>query len=106
MAYFDRYNNFKINGGMKSIPGLIIPVIDSDKYIVFELGKTRLDNISNMYYNSPYYNWLILIANPEFGGLEFFIPDQSIIRIPFPFESAIGRYITAVDTYKSYYGDK
>jgi hypothetical protein len=24
-----------------------------------------------MYYNNPYGGWLIMLANPEFGGLEF-----------------------------------
>jgi hypothetical protein len=37
-----------------------------------------------MYYNNPYGGWLIMLANPEFGGLEFNIPNQTVIRIPFP----------------------
>ena len=106
MAYFDRYNNFRVNAEMKPIPGLQIPVSDSDKYVLYKLGETRLDKMSNLYYNSPYYNWLILLANPEFGGLEFLIPDRTIIRVPFSFESAINRYLASVYTYKSYYGDK
>jgi len=106
MAYFDRYNNFRVNGAMKPIPGLILPPLSSDKQIIYELGKSRLDIISNQYYNSPYYGWLILLANQEFGGLEFNIKDQSILTIPFPFESAIERYITSINTYKSLYGEQ
>jgi hypothetical protein len=43
-------------------------------------------------------------ANPQFGGLEFLIPDQTIIVVPFPFEDAISRYIQLVNDYKLLYG--
>jgi hypothetical protein len=90
---------------MSTIPGITIPNLSGDKRILYKLGQTRLDKVSNDYYNAPYYGWLILLANPEFGGLEFTIPDQSILRIPFPFESAINSYITQVNSYKSLYGN-
>ena len=102
--YFDRYNNFRYNGGMKPIPGLFLTPSNSDKSVIYKLGETRLDKLSNSYYNSPYYGWLIMLANPEYGGLEFLIPDQAIIKIPFPFETAIASYIQAVNKYKSLYG--
>jgi hypothetical protein len=105
MRYFDRYNNFRFNGGMRPIPRLDLPKQSSDKSIIYRLGDTRLDKLSNSYYNTPYCGWLIMLANPEFGGLEFNIPDQSIIRIPFPFESAIARYTQAINKYNSLYGE-
>jgi hypothetical protein len=46
-----------------------------------------------------------MLANPEYGGLEFNIPDMTLIRIPFPFESAVTRYITAVTIHKTLYGE-
>lgn len=102
--YFDRYSNFRFNSKMRPVPGLKIPEQGSDKLVIYKLGETRLDKLSNSYYNSPYYGWLIMLANPQYGGLEFMIPDQSPIRIPFPFESAINRYTTAVNRYNSLYG--
>ena len=45
-----------------------------------------------------------MLANPQFGGLEFNIPDQSVIRVPFPFESGIDRYILEVNKYNALYG--
>lgn len=102
--YIDRYSNFRFNGGMKPVPGITIPESSSDKVILYKLGDTRLDKISNLYYNSPYYGWLIMLANPQYGGLEFIIPDQSLIRIPFPFESAITRYTQAINRYNGLYG--
>ncbi len=103
-AYYDRYQNFRTNGSMSPIPGLSLGVYSTDISVVYKLGKTRLDILSNTYYNTPYCGWLIMLANQQYGGLEFYIPDQSMIVIPYPFESAIDRYITAVNTYNSLYG--
>lgn len=103
--YYDRYEDFRSNDTIKPIPGLYLPATSSDKNVVYKLGQTRLDKLSNTYYNSPYYGWLIMSANPQYGGLEFLIPDQSIITIPFPFEAAINRYIIEVNKYKSLYGE-
>lgn len=102
--YYDRYSQFRVNNDIKPLPGINIPEQTSDKRIIYKLGETRLDKISNLYYNNPLFGWLIMQANPEFGGLEFNIPDQAIIRIPFPFESAINRYTNEVNKYKLLYG--
>ena len=102
--YYDRYKNFRVNNSMKPIPGLILPSSSGDKTIVYKLGETRLDKVSDSYYNTPYYGWLIMLANPEYGGLEFNIPDQALLRVPFPFENAINSYITQVNQYNMLYG--
>lgn len=103
--YFDRYNKFRVNGEIKPIPGITIPESDSDKNAVYKQGVSRLDKLSNRYYNNPYSGWLILAANPEYGGLEFNIPDMTSIRIPFPFDSAIARYNAQVLNHKLLYGE-
>src|SRR5690348_4938130 len=104
-GYFDRYEEFRENGKMRPVPGINIDETDSDKQVLYKLGETRLDKLSNTYYNTPYCGWLIMLANPQYGGLEFTIPDLSIIRIPFPFETAINRYIKAINKYKALYGE-
>ena len=103
--YFDRYSKFKSNGNMKPIPGIIIPEDVADKNAVYKQGVTRLDKLSDMYYNNPYSGWLILQANPEYGGLEFNIPDMTSLRIPFPFDSAISRFVAQVLKHKLLYGE-
>lgn len=102
--YYDRYEDFRYNGQLKPMPGIYIKQAANDKTVLYKLGETRLDKLSNTYYNSPLFNWLIMAANPQFGGLEFLIPDQSIIIVPFPFESAINRYVSAVNNYNILYG--
>ena len=103
--YFDRYNAFRVNADMKPVPGKTIPVSSEDKNMVYKHGVTRLDKLSQLYYNNPYSGWLIMLANPQFGGLEFNIPNMTLIRIPFPFESAIGRYNTQITNHKNLYGE-
>lgn len=102
--YFDRYEEFKENGNVKPIPGIVINNKPTDKQIVYKLGKTRLDKLSQEYYGNPYHGWLILLANPQFGGLEFNIPNREVIRVPFPFTSAIERYYSAVNLHINLYG--
>jgi len=92
--YYDRYNQFRIDGDMKPIPGLTLPIGSSDKVILYRQGETRLDKLSNKYYNNPYSGWLIMLANPQFGGLEFNIPNETYLRLPYPFDSGILRYIS------------
>ena len=102
--YYDRYKSFRINSEVEPLPGILIPQSRSDKTIVYKKVESRLDIISNDYYNNPYSGWLIMQANPQYGGLEFNIPDGSAIRVPYPFNEAVGRYITQVSIYKQLYG--
>ena len=103
--YVDRYEDFRDDGKMKPIPGIKIPVFSTDKNVVYKIGETRLDILSQKYYNNPYHGWLILLANPQYGGLEFSIKNREILRIPFPFNSAIERYLNGVENYKLLYGE-
>lgn len=101
--YIDRYEEFRFNDKIKPMPGLYLTPQPNDKSVLFKLGETRLDKLSNTYYNSPYFGWLIMSANPQYGGLEFLIPDQSLVVVPFPFEDAINRYIQLVNNYNLLY---
>tara|TARA_R110000868_G_scaffold176916_2_gene414904 strand:+ start:2099 stop:2416 length:318 start_codon:yes stop_codon:yes gene_type:complete len=103
-TYFDRYKEFRTNGSVKPIPGISIPILGSDKQVIYKLGDTRLDKVSQQYYNNPYHGFLIMLANPQYGGMEFDIKDRDIIRVPFPYNSAIERYVNAVEEYKRLYG--
>jgi hypothetical protein len=104
-SYYDRYGSFRTNNEVKPLPGITIPVVATDKYAIYKQGISRLDKLSLLYYNNPYSGWLIMLANPEFGGLEFNIPDMTSIRVPFPFDSAVSRYITQVSNNITLYGE-
>ena len=67
------------------MPFIKIPKNKSDKYIEWNSNTNRLDILSEKYYGSPFYDFFILYANPEFLS-EWDIPNNTIIRIPFPLD--------------------
>ena len=59
---YDRYNKLRINGTVKEVPFIKIPVRSTDYYTNYIAGKTRLDILSFEYYNDPNYGWLIMLS--------------------------------------------
>jgi len=102
--YFDRYQFFIENGNFKIVPGLQLEVKGTDRYILFRSNKDRLDKLSQEYYGSPTFGWLIMVANPTITGTEFEIPDNTYLRIPYPLVTSLQDYKRAVDLYNLYYG--
>ena len=102
--YYDRYKYFKDNGKIACTPLILISERSTDKFIVYKLAETRLDKVSEAYYGTPYYNWLIMNANPQYGGIEFNIEDGDVIRVPFPFRNVIQEFETSTQTYINQYG--
>jgi hypothetical protein len=98
-GYFDRYEQFRANGEVKPMPGIFLEPKQGDKQILYKLGKTRLDKVSQTYYNNPFHGWLILAANPQYGGLEFNIPDETVLTIPFPLNKSLEMYQSEVNKY-------
>ena len=68
--YYNRYSTFLINGDQTVVPYVSVPNKTSDKTYIYKVGKSRLDKVSQEFYGTPYFGWLILQANPQFGGLE------------------------------------
>ncbi len=104
MKYYNRYNTFLINGVQTTVPFVKIPPKTTDKVYIYKIGKSRLDKISQEIYSTPYFGWLILQANPQFGGLENNITDGAILTVPFPLESSLLDYKNQLDNYFYYYG--
>lgn len=103
--YFDRYQYFSDEGTFVMVPGVDITIKSTDKYIQYRRNRDRLDKFSQEYYDSPLFGWLILQANPLAGSIEFLIPDNFMMRIPFPLIPSLQDYKKAVDLYKMYYGE-
>jgi hypothetical protein len=104
LQYYNRYNGFLINGSQTTVPYVDIPSKPSDKSFIYKIGRSRMDKISQQFYGTPFFGWLIMAANPEFGGLEFNIPDSSILTIPYPLLSSLQDYRAALDNHFFYYG--
>lgn len=99
---YDRYNSFRMNGDILLTPFIPIPEKESDVYEIYEKGKTRLDLLSYQYYKDPDYAWLILQANPQYGSIEFMIPDKALLRIPYPLNVTITQYEGDIEKYKQF----
>jgi len=102
--YYDRYQKFKVNGSYKPLPFIKLDTKPTDKTVVYRYQFSRLDKLSQIYYDNPYHGWLILLANPQYGGVEENIPDDEIIVVPFPFRDSLQEYIDKVEEYKTLYG--
>ena len=99
---FDRYSQFRIGGEVGIITFGEIPTKSSDIKIIFKKGEMRLDQISYQYYNSPDFGWLIMQANPKYGSLEYNIPDNVELRIPFPLDVTLTDYQKSIENYYKY----
>lgn len=104
--YLDRYQYFIEDGNFRIVPGIEIPIKGTDRYIQFKKGKDRLDKMSQEYYGTPTFGWLILLANPLGGSIEFEIPDNFYLRVPFPLVTSLQDYKRGVELYNLYYGEK
>ncbi len=102
--YYNRYNNFIINGEQTVVPYINLPSKTTDKRYIYKVGQSRLDKISQQYYDSPTFGWLIMLANPIYGGQEWQIPDGSILTIPFPLVASLQDYNNALNNHFFYYG--
>lgn len=104
MAYnFDRYSQFRKTDIMGVVPFGVIPEKSTDIKIIFNRGEMRLDQISHQYYDSSDFAWLIMQANPQYGSLEFNIPDKVELRIPYPLDISLSDYQKSIETYNKYY---
>ena len=85
---YNRYEIFKNQDGTTDqLPFVKLPVNPTDKYEKWILGFSRLDKVAAKYYGSEFFDFLIMLANPEYIS-EFDIDDDVLIRIPFPLEKA------------------
>lgn len=83
---YDRYEILKNSDGtIDMLPFVKISESPSDLSEVWVLGRSRLDKIALKYYNNPFYDFFILLANPQYVD-QFDIPDGALIRIPFPID--------------------
>ena len=104
LQYYNRYSDFLINGEQTVVPFIPLPAKSSDKSHIYIVGQSRMDKISQQYFGSPFFGWLIMQANPEFGGLEQNIPDGSLLTIPFPLVASLQDYKNELNNHFFYYG--
>lgn len=85
---FQFYKPLKVNDSLLDMPPVKISMRKTDKYITYQKDKVRLDFIAGEIYKDETLWRLIMWANPEYF-LEFDIPDNAVIRIPYPLNDVL-----------------
>jgi hypothetical protein len=101
---YNRYADFILNGQQTVVPYITLPPKTSDRRYIYKVGMSRMDKVSQQYYGTPTFGWLILLANPQYGGQEWNIPDGSILTIPYPLVTSLQDYRTELNNHFFYYG--
>jgi hypothetical protein len=101
---YHRYNEFIVDGQQTVVTYVTLPTKSTDKQYIYVVGQSRMDKVSQQYYGTPTFGWLILMANPIYGGNEFDIPDGSILTIPFPLVASLQDYKAQLNNHFFYYG--
>ena len=104
-GYYNRYRKLNNDDTIISPPFVKLDDKSTDTMIIYDIRKTRLDKVSQEYYGVPYYSWLILMANPEYGGLEWNIKDGQAVRIPLPLDATLREYERKLIQRLDYYGN-
>ena len=63
-----------------------------------------LDLEAYEFYKTPYFGWLIQMANPQYGSMETNIEDGAVLIIPYPLIASLQDYKNALDNQFFYYG--
>lgn len=70
---------------LENMPPIEIEKRSTDKKVLYNKNTNRLDRMAGEYYEDESLWKLILWANPEYD-IEFDIPDNTVLRIPWPKE--------------------
>ena len=89
---YNRYERVTHNGTFDPVPFVKIPLKETDYYEIYKKNYTRLDILSYNYYGDPNFAWLILQANPDLPSMEGEIPNNTLIRIPYPLDLTLKQY--------------
>jgi len=68
---------------LENMPPIEIDQRDTDKKIIYNKNTTRIDRIAGDIYEDETLGRIIMWANPEYD-YEYDIPDNTVIRVPFP----------------------
>jgi hypothetical protein len=95
------FHQYLRNGDKQlNMPPITISKRQSDKRIVYDKKRNRLDRIAGDYYQDEASWRLILWANPDYS-IEFDIPDRTVIRIPFPLQDVEQEIVQQINRKKN-----
>ena len=100
MAYI--FNDLLTTAGSSTLddmPPISIDLRTTDKKVLYNKNLTRLDRLAGDIYDDETLWKIILWANPDYD-CEFDIPDNTVIRIPFPIRDVLSDVTSKILTTK------
>lgn len=85
---FNFYSLLKNADKLKDMPAVQIKHRATDRSVVYNKQLNRLDTIAGDIYKDETYWRLILWANEQYF-MEFDIPDNTVIRVPWPLQDVV-----------------
>lgn len=92
---FDFYKYLIQGDVMSNMPPIRFKDRVSDKYVIYNSQTNRLDTIAGEIYGDETLWRLILWSNEQYF-IEFDIPDNTVIRVPYPLQDVLNEYSTKV----------
>lgn len=96
------FNTLLINSGqglLDSMPPIDVDFRTTDKKVIYNKNLTRLDRLAGDIYEDETLWKIILWANPDYE-CEYDIPDDTIIRIPWPKNDVLSEISSKIITRK------
>lgn len=92
---YNFYSLLKDNDKLRDMPPLKIDKRDTDKSVTYNKQLNRLDTIAGTVYKDETLWKLILWANEQYF-MEFDIPDNTVIRVPWPLQDVLNEVQTKI----------
>ena len=92
---YNFYSPLQDNDSLKNMPPIKITKRDTDKSITYNSQLNRLDTIAGNIYNDETLWRLILWANEQYF-MEFDIPNNTVIRVPYPLQDVLTEVQTSI----------
>lgn len=92
---YNFYSLLKDNDKLRDMPSIKIEKRSTDKSVTYNKQLNRLDNIAGNIYNDETLWRLILWANEQYF-MEFDIPDNTVIRVPWPLQDVLNEVQTKI----------
>lgn len=92
---YNFYSLLKDNDKLRDMPSIKIEKRSTDKSVTYNKQLNRLDNIAGNIYNDETLWRLILWASEQYF-MEFDIPDNTVIRVPWPLQDVLNEVQTKI----------
>jgi len=102
MAATEFHRHLKQDMDMLNMPPVEISKRVTDKSVIYNKNLKRLDFLAGEVYEDEGYWKLIMWANPEYD-LEFDIPNNTIIRVPWPLIEVRQEVVLKINAKKNLY---